>query len=94
MMVVLGQALGEFVPGELVVGDDAGDDAGLFEHDQVAVHARLGETVAGFEDLRDGDGLPDGAEGSHQGTPTLGVALIRPPEEGVDLVVEFVAGHG
>ena len=94
MVVVLGEAFGEFVPGELVVGDDSGDDPGLFEHDQVAVDARLGEPVPGLENLRDRDRLSERFQDCHEGASPLGVALIRLPQQGGDLIVEFVIGHG
>ena len=89
------EVLGELVPGEVVVGDDAGDDAHLFEHDEVPVDARLGEPVTVFEDLRDRDRLADRLQHLDERAATLCVPLVRGAEQGGDLVVEGgVGSHG
>ena len=53
MVMMAGEVFGEFVAREVVVGDDAVHDAGLFEHDEVAVHGALREASPRGEDLGD-----------------------------------------
>src|SRR5262245_3031624 len=51
MVMVLGEVLVELVAGEVVGSDDTVHDAGLFEHDEVAVHRALREPAPGGQDL-------------------------------------------
>ena len=44
MVVVVGERFGEFEPCVIVVGDDSGHCADLFENRKVAVHTRLRKT--------------------------------------------------
>ena len=76
MMVVMGEMLGEFVAGEIVVGDDAGHHAGCLEHDEVAVCARLRESSVGLEHLRDGHGLAACEERLDECPAALGESLV------------------
>ena len=63
MVVMIGQGLGEFVAGVVVVGDDAGDRADFLEDGEVAVHAGLGKRPVELEDLRDRDRSAVGLQG-------------------------------
>ena len=53
VVVVAGEVLGELPARELVGADDAVHDAGLLEHDEVAVHRALREVGPLVEDLGD-----------------------------------------
>ena len=88
-MVVMGEMLGEFVAGEIVVGDDSGHYAGCLEHDEVAVCARLRESSVGLEHLRDGHGLAACEERLDECPAALGESLVTLPEQVGDLLVEF-----
>ncbi len=62
VMVVTGEILRELVARELVVRHDAVHDAGVFEHDEVAVHRALRELGAPGQDLGDREGSIRGRE--------------------------------
>ena len=53
MMVMLGEALGELVPREVVRRHDAVNDTHFLEHDEVAIHRALCEAVAATENFRE-----------------------------------------
>ena len=88
-MVVMGEMLGEFVAGEIVVGDDSGHYAGCLEDDEVAVRARLRESSVGLEHLGDGHGPAACEERLDERPAALGESLVAPPEQVDDLLVEF-----
>lgn len=75
--MVLGQILGELVAGELGIGHDAPHNARLFEDDQVAIHRALSETVAGREDLGDGQWAVRAGEHGHDRLAVRGEALVH-----------------
>ena len=88
-MVVMGEIVGEFVAGEIVVGDDSGHYAGCLEDDEVAVRARLRESSVGLEHLWDCHGPAACEERLDECSPALGESLITLPEQVGDLLVEF-----
>jgi hypothetical protein len=53
VVVVLGQVLGQFVPGPLAGGDEALDQAALLQHGEVPIHRTLGEVAPPLEDVGD-----------------------------------------
>ena len=53
MVMVPGEILGQFVARELVVRDHAVHDAGLLEHDEVAIDRALRQAFPGVEHLGD-----------------------------------------
>ena len=52
VVMVVGEALGQFVTGMVVVGDDPHHRADLLEDRQVAIHTGLREPVVSHQDLR------------------------------------------
>ena len=92
VVVMFGEVLGQLVAGEVVVGDDAMDDGGLFEHGEVPVGARLREVVGELEHLGDGQWTIGGVEDVDQGTAATRVALAELAEPGVGDVVQ-IGGH-
>ena len=89
MMVVVGEMLGEFVAGEIVIGDDAGHHPGCLEHDEVAVRTRLRKSSVGLEHLGDGHGLAACEECLDECPAAFGESLVTLPEQVGDLLVEF-----
>ena len=87
-MVVMGEMLGEFVAGEIVVGDDSGHYAGCLEDDEVAVRARLRESrlASSTWGMVMGGRLRGGLD---ERPAALGESLVAPPEQVGDLLVEF-----
>ena len=55
MVMVVGECFGKFVASVVVMGDDSGHDANLFEDRKVPIHTRLSKRRFDFEDLRDRD---------------------------------------
>ncbi len=90
MMVVSRERFGEFVTGELVVGDDAVHDARLFQHDQVPVHRTLREVALMFEDLGDREGPVGRGKYFEQARPNRShplLLLVEPTRDGVAQLV-------
>ena len=80
MVVVIGQRFTQLVPGELVVGDDAAHDTGLFEHDQVAIQLALGEIGALITDFGHGQRPLARCEELDDRRPLLGQSQTAPGE--------------
>ena len=72
MVVVSGEVFGELPAGEVVGADDAVHDAGLFEHDEVAVDGALRELGPLVEDLGDGERAGRGAVSASRSDSTVG----------------------
>ncbi len=80
VVVMAGQILRELVSRELVVRDDPVHDAGLFQHDEVAVHRALREPRPLGEDLGDRERPVGGRQHLEQGHAAGGEALAQPPQ--------------
>jgi hypothetical protein len=80
VMVMTGQVLGQLVARELVVGDDPPHGAGLFEHDEVAVHGALRQLGLGVEDLVDRERPGRRLQGLDDREPVAGGPLTGPRE--------------
>ena len=94
VMVVPGQLLRELVAGVVVVCDDAPHDAGLFQHDEVAVRGALREAATQLEYLRDGERPVGAGEHLHQPRPVRGQARPVRAELPCDRLREAVVVGG
>ncbi len=92
-MMVVGQRFGEFEPGVVVVGDDAGDCPDLFEYRQIAVQARLGQFTVESEDLGDRHRPLSVVQGSHDPSSAGGVSMVARPQQPGDVIVQQIGGH-
>jgi hypothetical protein len=93
VMVMIGEALGEFEPSMIVVGNDPCDGADLFEYGEVAVHARLREAAVDLENLQDRHRTGTAAEHCDNATPPAGVPMIAATQERADIFVQEVGVH-
>lgn len=93
VVVVLGELLGEFVAGEVVIGDDSGHGASLFEQRQVAVDARLRERRVGGSNLGDRQGALAMLQRSDEPAPAFGVALLDGSKQLSDFLVDVGSTH-
>ena len=57
VVMMLGERLGQLVVGEVVIGDDAMHDPGLFQHGQVAVDGALGQVGPALHHVGDAQRL-------------------------------------
>jgi len=93
MVMVLGEVLGQLVPGELVGGGHPTHDSRLLEHRQVAVHRALGQTIVLRQDFGEGQGTIRIAQDLDEGMTVPRVALAFEAQTlGGDLVE--VGAHG
>jgi regulator of sirC expression with transglutaminase-like and TPR domain len=78
VVMVLGEVLGQLVACELTVGDDAVDQPGLLEHDQVPVDGALRQAPAPgrVEDFGDRHGPAGGRQRGDDRLPVGGHALV------------------
>ena len=87
-MMMVGEPLGELVAGVVVPRDDPDDRADLFEDDEVAVDARLRESVVVSQDLGDRHRAGTVEQRGDESPPAPRVALVGTAEQVGDLVVD------
>jgi regulator of sirC expression with transglutaminase-like and TPR domain len=94
--VVLGEVLGQLEAGELGVGDDAMDESGLLEHEEVPVDRALRQAAAGgrLEDLRDRHRASCGRERPDDRLPVRRHALVDASETRRHGVVQIFRQRG
>ena len=90
-MVVLGEVFGELEAREVAVREDAPHDAGVFEHDQVAVEGALRERPIALEQLGDAERPIGRGEELDDRVAASGVALVVGPQTTSDDGVQV--GH-
>ena len=89
--MVLREALGEFVTGEVVARHDARHGTDLLEDREVAVDARLSQGPVGCQDLSDGQRTTTDLEHSDEASTSTGEALVGLTKEGRDFVLDLGA---
>lgn len=89
--MMLREAFGEFVTGEVVARHDASHGTDLLEDCEIAVDARLSQRSIGCQDLSDGQRAATGLEYGDEAPAPAGEALVGLTKEASDFVLDLCA---